>query len=123
MCVLVVDDEPLILELMSEALQDAGHEVIGVGSGFEALDVLASPPRPLSALVTDFHMPGLVDGEELAAQARRAFPTIPVVIVSGRHDVLRGSWRDELGYALLSKPFALSAMVAAVQERIGRGVA
>ena len=111
MCVLLVEDEPLIREIMSESLQDAGYEVLEVENGDVAVALMHRPPRKFSLLVTEFHMPGDVDGSQVAARVRQLIPAIPVIIASGRPEALRASWQTELGYRLLKKPYLPSDLV------------
>lgn len=105
MCVLLVEDEPLIREIMAETLLDEGYDVVVAADGEEAASLLRSTPRAFSILVTDFHMPGSIDGAQLAHQSRECFPTIAVVIASGRPDIFQLAWKTELGYELLKKPY------------------
>ncbi len=119
MCILLVEDEPLIRELMSESLRDAGYEVIDVENGTDAREVVLNLPKPLSLLVTDFHMPGDIDGSQVAAQVRTVFPDLPVVIVSGRPEVFQSSWQHTLGYRLMKKPYRPSELVRLVRSLTG----
>ena len=119
MRVLLVEDEPLIRELMTESLRDAGYEVIDVENGAEAREVVRNQPEPLSILVTDFHMPGDMDGSEVAAQVRAVFPGLPVVIVSGRPEVFQSTWQHTLGYTLMKKPYRPSELVRLVRSLTG----
>ena len=116
---LLVEDEPLIRELMTESLRDAGYEVIDVEDGAGACAMALSSPKPLSILVTDFHMPGDLDGSQVAAQVRAVFPGLPVVIVSGRPEVFRSSWQHTLGYTLMKKPYRPSELVRVVRSLTG----
>jgi CheY-like chemotaxis protein len=118
MCVLVVEDEPMIRELMAECLVDAGFEVEEARSGDEAVEIILEQPGRFAALVTDFHMPGHLDGSEVAAVMRRQTPDIPVVIASGRPDMFQESWQSELGYTLIRKPFGLDQLVHLVQRLV-----
>ena len=111
MCVLLVEDEPLIREIMSESLQDAGYEVLEAASGDIAVALMREPPRTFSLLVTDFHMPGDADGSQVAARVRQLIPKIPVIIASGRPEALKASWQTELGYRLLKKPYLPSDLI------------
>ncbi len=119
MCVLLVEDEPLIRELMSESLRDAGYEVIDVGNGADAQEVVSDPRKALTILVTDFHMPGHLDGSQLAAWVRAAFPGLPVVIASGRPEVFQSAWQHTLGYTLIRKPYRPSELVGVVRSLTG----
>ena len=120
MCVLVVEDEPIVRELMAECLADAGFEVEEAESGDEAVEMILQQPCRFAALVTDFQMPGHLDGSEVAAVIRRRQPDIPVVIASGRPDMFLDSWQSELGYTLLRKPFGLDQLVRLVQRLVQR---
>ena len=118
MCILLVEDEPLIREVMTESLQDAGFEVMQAESGDHAVELIGDPPCHFSALVTDFHMPGRIDGAGVASHMRKHWPLIPVVIVSGRPEVFRQRWEDEEGYGLLRKPYLPQQLVELVRRLV-----
>ena len=67
MRVLIADDDPIAVELLRDALADAGHEVACAGDGREALDLLGR--RPFQVLITDWEMPHL-DGIALCRAVR-----------------------------------------------------
>lgn len=115
MCILLVEDEELIRDIMSESLREAGFDVVSAASGPEALALFDARPHHFSLLVTDFHMPGQMDGSMVAEQIRRQAPSLPVVIVSGRPEVFRSSWRTNLNYALLAKPYRPRDLVELAQ--------
>jgi CheY-like chemotaxis protein len=75
--VLIVEDEPIVRMSISEALLQAGFEVLASANGAEALEVLAVRPD-LLAVVTDIVMPGAVDGFELAREVQHRRGSIPV---------------------------------------------
>ena len=116
MCVLLVEDEPLIREIMTETLLEAGHQVAEARTGDEAMELIRRSPKQFIALVTDFHMPGSFDGAEVAARIRACVPGIPVVIASGRPEVFQPAWRVELGYRLLRKPYGPSQLIALLEQ-------
>src|SRR5207244_13501531 len=66
--ILVVDDEPMALELLHSVLTDAGYEVSVAQSGFECLDLIRRNPDSYDLILTDLSMP-LIDGE-------RTFPRL-----------------------------------------------
>ena len=115
MSILLVEDEDFIREIMVDCLQEAGYDVIEANSSTMALDVLEGSANRPSILVTDFHMPNGVDGFELAAQLRVKWSDLPVVITSGRPEVFRSSWRTDLGYKLIRKPFRPSELIKVLQ--------
>jgi len=118
MCVLLVEDEALIRELVAESLQKAGFEVEEAETGEEAVELILDHPERFEALVTDLQMPGCLNGSEVAAAMRQQLPDIPVVIASGRPDLFQDTWHHELGYELVSKPFRASELVALVRQLI-----
>ena len=95
--VLVVDDEPLILDLTSAMLEDLGCEVLSADNGAEALNRLAQDPR-IGLLMTDVQMPGM-SGYELVAKVRERWPDLGIIVMSGND--LGGK-----GYAVVRKPFS-----------------
>jgi two-component system cell cycle response regulator CpdR len=94
--VLVVDDEPLVRELLSDMLRDMGCEVWAASNGAEALQVLAWEPH-IEVLISDVNMPGM-SGHELAERARRVRQDLDVLLLSGRDG-------DGHGYPIVRKPF------------------
>src|ERR1700735_4470348 len=84
--VLLVEDEFLIREWVSEALAEQGFAVRAVSNAAEALRQLTS--TAVDVLFTDINLPGGVDGLALAHRARELFPDLPVVYASGRIDTL-----------------------------------
>lgn len=79
--VLVVEDEVLISHMLEAALVDEGFEVRVVESADAALRQLGE--GHIDVLLTDINLAGPVDGVELAKEARRLLPELPVVYASG----------------------------------------
>ncbi len=123
MCVLLVEDEPLIMEIMSESLRDSGYEVVEAADGPQAIAALAGLPGRIVVLVSDFHMPGGMDGAQLASKFRQASPGVPIVIATGRPDIAKRSMGDGFGYTLLCKPYRPSELAALVRKLVGPPVA
>ncbi|MBU8540773.1 ATP-binding protein [Falsiroseomonas tokyonensis] len=107
--VLLVDDEPLVLESTAALLADLGYEVQTAESAEEALRMLAAGARPV-ALVTDHAMPGMT-GAVLAARLARERPGLPVILATG----YAGPWPDGEGPPRLVKPYT--------QLQLGRALA
>ena len=82
--VLVVEDEVLISELVTEALSENGFEVHAVSNGEAALRYLESGPE-VDVLFTDINLDGRMDGSMLAKAARERRPDMPIVYCSGRY--------------------------------------
>ncbi len=107
--VLVVEDEPLIRDVASTAISDAGFEVIEAASAAEALDVLRTR-ADVGVLFTDVDMPGSLDGLELATLVHEQWPAIQLVVTSGRG--LRGPVPDDGRF--VPKPYRLDDMIETV---------
>lgn len=87
--VLVVEDEPLLREMIAFEFELSGFEVIDAGSAEEALQRLAEM-RALDLLFTDIRLPGM-DGWSLATEVRARHADAPVIYASGnaeRQDLL-----------------------------------
>jgi len=80
--VLVVDDEPIILETMTAILQGEGFVVRTAENGFAALVTLRQTPPDI--IISDLRMPEM-SGFELLSVVRRRFPHIPVIAISGEY--------------------------------------
>jgi CheY-like chemotaxis protein len=109
--VLIVEDEVLIRMLLSEALRQAGYDVIEAADADEAIEVMQASVGP-DVLITDVKMPGSVDGFGLAAYVRRAKPGLKVIVTSG-HAGPDGA--VGLADAFLPKPYDLGQIVQRVQ--------
>jgi CheY-like chemotaxis protein len=114
MCVLLVEDEDTIRDILAESLEDAGHEVVTAPDGVTAVSLISQTPEHFSVLVTDFHMPGGLNGWHVAQHMRQHCPRIPVIITSGRPDVFDARWQEEFGMTLLRKPYLPSQLVVMI---------
>ncbi len=112
---LVVEDEFLIRLMLSEALIDAGYEVLEAADADEALQRIAeATDRPPRVLLTDVQLPGTVNGHELASRIRARLPALPVIFMTGRPEPLAASAsrRD----VVIAKPYLPSEVCAAVRR-------
>jgi PAS domain S-box-containing protein len=98
--VLLVEDEVVLRMSTTDMLEQLGCFVAGVGTGEQALELLAQGGS-FDLLVTDLGLPG-INGEELANRVRRQFPRLPVVIASGYG---RSGVQGE-GLQFISKPYS-----------------
>ncbi|UPK25187.1 response regulator [Bradyrhizobium sp. 195] len=108
--VLVVDDDPAVLDVIIGMLEDLGCEVVSAQSGPDALDRLEQY-KEISILITDINMPGM-DGHELAELAKRARPELKVLQLSGREPR-----RD--GLPMIRKPFSFEELADVMQRTAG----
>ncbi|CRM89350.1 Transcriptional regulatory protein YycF [Pseudomonas sp. 22 E 5] len=112
--ILVVDDEYLIADILSFALEDEGYMVVTASNGRKGLEVL-DRERP-ALIITDYMMP-VMDGEEFAT-AIRALPSanqLPIILISGAQAHI-GIERSDLFDAVLAKPFNIDLIIAEVKK-------
>ena len=107
--ILLAEDDESMREFLAKALRRAGHEVMPVGDGLDALTQLADGSFDL--LLADVVMPGL-DGIELARRAAKKQPGIKVMFITGFAAVaLRAREQSPRNARVLSKPFHLRDLV------------
>jgi len=116
--ILVVDDEPMALELLHGVLSDAGYEVAVAQSGFESLDLFRRDTQAFDLILTDLSMP-LMDGEETFERLRQMSPTVNVVLMAGFVDSGRLEKMMNNGLSgFVGKPFAPVEILAVVTSVI-----
>jgi DNA-binding response OmpR family regulator len=118
--ILVVDDDEALLEGVRLTLERAGFEVLPVGNGFEALEVLRS--RPVDLILSDIAMP-IMNGYQLYEQviANHAWVASPFIFLSARGMGSDVRYGKELGVDdYLIKPFRAANLLAAVRGRLRR---
>ena len=103
--VVVVDDDPMMLDVLSRILQRENYELLMAGGGPEMIEKLSSYAGSVDLLVTDYAMPDM-QGRELADRLRERFPALKVLYQTGFSDMLFEN-RVELedGAAFVEKPF------------------
>jgi CheY-like chemotaxis protein len=103
--VVVVDDDPMMLDVLARILQRENFELLMASGGPEIIQKLGDHHGAVDLLVTDYAMPDM-QGRELADHVRQRFPAIKVLYQTGFSDMLFGD-RVELeeGAAFLEKPF------------------
>jgi CheY-like chemotaxis protein len=119
--VLVVDDEPEVLQVVATSLERAGYRVDGVSDGEAALERYFAPGGERYALVvTDVVMPGL-GGVDLVQRLLKRDPTARVLFISGHvsSDFPIHDFANQ-GFELLNKPFRTDHLLRAVRSSIDR---
>jgi len=116
--ILLVDDEPVVLELLAEILGRAGFSVITAGDGEQAQAVLRS--REVDLMVTDLIMPNL-EGIETIQAVRRAHPGLKLIAMSGAFNGPLLKAARLLGAdAALAKPINESDLLSSVNAVLAR---
>lgn len=115
--VLIVDDDPLIAVMMSQAFEDEGFAPVVAANANKALEVLECLGKRIRLVVTDIMMPGSMNGLDLGHLVAERFPHIPVITMTGY--ATEGSG-DAVG-PLLHKPFAMEKMIQVALRIIDNG--
>lgn len=117
--VLLVDDDPLLLESLEATLLHDGHAVVGAEGGQAGIDAFRaaqSGADPFSVVVTDLGMPN-VDGRTVAAAIKSMSSTTPVILLTGwGHRLQADNDLPEHVDRVLSKPPTLAALRSALAE-------
>jgi DNA-binding response OmpR family regulator len=111
--VLLVEDEALIQELLRDALEDGGYQVLTAGSVDEAMPLLDDVGDEIGGLITDVNLGGSLSGWDVARRARELNERLPVIYISGDSGY-EWSSRGVPHSALLTKPFAPAQLVVAL---------
>jgi DNA-binding NtrC family response regulator len=108
---LVVEDDALQRELLSDVLRLEQMDVIECGSAESAEIVLSRTGLELTLLITDVELDGKITGLELAQLARARFPDLKVVVISGHDDL-----PIPVGARFLRKPFRINQLLQAARN-------
>jgi PAS domain S-box-containing protein len=116
-CILVVDDEPMVVKMTTRLLAKSGYVTLSASSGAEALQVLREHKNSVHLVITDFMMPGL-NGPALLPLLREIVPGIKVIGVSGLDQHTDGM---AMGFdEILGKPYELTTLLPTIRRVIDR---
>jgi DNA-binding response OmpR family regulator len=115
--VLLVDDDEVVLGVMSESLKSKGFEVIAVGGVTDALKRIAT--EKFDVLITDLHMPNAGDGFTVISAMRHSQPTALTMLLSGFPDVKSAMEAIILeADEIVVKPVEVQQLAELVRERL-----
>jgi DNA-binding NtrC family response regulator len=109
---LIIDDEPSLLDLLRRYLGRQGYEVETCATPGEALAHFRAEPERFAMAITDLTMPDM-NGEELIGKLRELRPDLPAIITSGYPYQPQAS-----GVGFLQKPFLPQALVEQIQKAL-----
>ncbi len=119
--ILIAEDEEALCAMCARALSTDGHDVKTACDGSEALEVLTREDGRFDLLLTDVRMP-IMDGIALALNVARDFPDMTILLMTGYADQReRAQGLDALIHDVITKPFTLAALRAAVNEALTVG--
>jgi CheY-like chemotaxis protein len=119
--VLVIDDDPIIIKALEDALGGDGHVVVSATGGQMGLDMFASArgsANEFALVITDLGMPH-VDGRRVAEGIKRLSPKVPVIMLTGWGNRMLAE-RDTPAHVdrVLSKPPRLVELRSALRELV-----
>ena len=112
--VLLVDDEPLVRNVVQIALTRSGYQVLVACDGAEALELSAAYEGAIDLVVSDVKMPN-VTGPELIARLEKERPGVRVILMTGKSS---GTIPPRLRRGVLRKPFPPSELVRRVRKEL-----
>ncbi len=117
--VLLVEDEPTLLEMTREILEFNNYVVLPANSPFEALRIATEHPGVIHLLMTDVVMPGM-NGRDLAEKIRPLRPEMKCLFMSGyTADIIAHNGVLDTGVHFIQKPYTLQALATKVHELLG----
>lgn len=119
--VLVVDDEPLVRNVVRMTLEKAGYEVLEAENGEKAIKAINSDENPLvlDVVICDIRMPK-INGVEAIDYFRRAYPHVSLIVLTGYPDTNMAVSFMRQGVDYLIKPVEAQKLTAAVEEAMDR---
>jgi two-component system nitrogen regulation response regulator NtrX len=114
--ILIVDDEPSILQSLGGLLTDEGFEVIAATNGYEALKIIDAESPDMVLL--DIWMPG-IDGIETLKEIKKSHPILPVIIISGHGTIETAVRATKLGaYNFIEKPLSIDKVIVTINNAL-----
>lgn len=114
--ILLVEDDDIVREAVSEFLQAAGYPVLKARTPNEAVALFCQHPNEIKVLIADLALPGQ-NGRRLASYLRELQPGFQTIFISGYPEhVIAQNLKASAGHFYLAKPFPLGALLAKVEE-------
>jgi two-component system NtrC family sensor kinase len=119
-CILLVEDDEDVSRFVVEALRDIGYRVAHADTAAKALEILKNTPE-IDLLFTDVILPGGMNGRELANEALKLRPGLPVLFATGytRNAIIHHG-RLDADVELLTKPFTTENLARKIRQVIER---
>jgi CheY-like chemotaxis protein len=121
--ILLVEDEPVVRELVRDILTTYNYSIVEAGSGIEALRVWDERDGKIDLLLTDIIMPEGLNGRELAKQLKGRKPDLKVIFSSGYSAETLGKNFREDDTAFLPKPYLPAQLAQLVRQRLDAAIA
>lgn len=112
--ILVIDDDPFVLDLLRRILEGDGYEVVVAANGQDGMEIFRQ--QPFDLLITDMVMP-MKDGLQTILELRDIDPDLPVIATSGGGTISKERYLTVAGYldnvVTIPKPFTIEEIISA----------
>ena|ERR1700690_1092924 len=112
--ILLVDDDPNILDTAKDILEDAGYRVETSLTGASAIQILKQ--SPMDVAVFDLNLPD-AKGVDLAIEAKRLCPKMIIILLTGEENVDLGLGQNSID-AILTKPVSPAELIRVIQMKV-----
>lgn len=120
--ILVVDDEPQLVELWKEMLERHGYQVTGFDNSLRALGYFRNAPNDFDVVLLDQTMPGMT-GVDVARNILAERPDLPVIIATGFSEVISPELAREIGLAdLIYKPILGNDLALSIRRALDAAI-
>lgn len=117
--ILVVDDEPMMLEMNADMLEAFGYETLKAVNGKEGLKQFEAAADRISMVITDINMP-VMNGPAMIEAIHALKPDLPVIAISGLSGTVHSQEGTALGgVQILHKPYAIDDLLHIVEQKLG----
>jgi two-component system nitrogen regulation response regulator NtrX len=114
--IMIIDDEPNILQSLSGLLMDEGFEVMTASNGYEGLKLIEEEVPDLVLL--DIWMPG-IDGIETLKEIKQKNPSVPVIIITGHGNIETAVKATKIGaFNLIEKPLSIDKVIVDINNAL-----
>lgn len=112
--ILIVEDEPGVVDFLSDALGDLGYAIVAAAD-IENAVLIVEEDGHLDAVICDYELPGMT-GAQLLARMRQTKPTLKGMLVTGNPDTIE---QAETNFPVLRKPFSIATLAQGVRLLLG----
>jgi CheY-like chemotaxis protein len=108
---LIVDDDPLVLDVLAQILAEPRYRVLTARDGYEAIRILAE--RHIDLMITDVRMPGL-DGRDLGMQAKLMRPQLHILYITGFAEAAKNARYGKV----IKKPIRAAVLIETIKQEM-----
>lgn len=115
LAIVVIDDEALITDVLKAFMERRGDTVYDFNDAYTALNFIEQHHRGIHAVVTDYKMPGQIDGGDVYRHIKTNYPTIVCYVITGYMDVKNNDIDDNF---IIDKPIDFNTFLPKLYDSI-----